>query len=98
MSLGEICELCIHISRGKARTRKNPRDPLLSRINKSANGTVSRAELGNFLHSFKTDILGRLSEKIDTLKIQNKKKAENVALSIFVFVFAKKIFNSRLFI
>jgi len=55
----------------------------LSRINKSATGTISKAELGNLLDTFKTDILGSLSEQIDTLKIQNKKNDENVALSIF---------------
>lgn len=49
LSLGEICELYIHRSRGKARTRKNPRDPLLSMINQFAAGTVSRQELGNCL-------------------------------------------------
>lgn len=83
LSLGEICELCIHISRGKARIGKNPRDPLLSRINKFAARTISRVELGNLLDNFKTDILGSLSKKIDTPKIQNKQKIENVALSIF---------------
>jgi len=83
LSLGEICELCIHISRGKARTRKNPRDPLLSRITKSTAGTISREELGNFLDSFKTYILGSISEQIDTLKIKDKQKTENDALSIF---------------
>lgn len=83
LSLGEICELCTHISRGKARTRKNSRDPLLSGINKFADGTISRKELGNFLENFKTNILESLSEQIDTLKIKNKQKAQNVALSIF---------------
>jgi len=32
---------------------------------------------------FQTDILGSLSEQIDTLKLQNKQRFENVALSIF---------------
>lgn len=35
------------------------------------------------LDTFKIYILGNLSEEIDILKIQNKKKYENVALSIF---------------
>ena len=55
----------------------------MSKINKSAIGTISRAKIGNFLDNFKMDILGSLSEQLDTLKIQNKQKAENVALSIF---------------
>ena len=35
------------------------------------------------LDEFKSDILGSLSEKIDTLKLQNKQKDENDALEIF---------------
>lgn len=84
LSLGEIYELCIHISRGNARTTKNPREPLLSRINKSVDGTISREELGNLFGNFKTDILGSIREQIDTLKTQNKKKAENATLSNFL--------------
>lgn len=79
----DICDLCVHISRGKARVGRSHRDPLLSRINKSTAGAVSREKIGNFLDTFKTDILGSLSEQIDTLKIQNKKNSKNVALSIF---------------
>lgn len=37
-----ICDLCVHISRGKAQVGKSPRHPLLSRINKFAAGTVSK--------------------------------------------------------
>ena len=74
--------MCVHISRGKARVGKSPRGPLLSRINKFAIGTISRVEIGNLLDTFKTDILGILSEQIYTLKIQNKKNSETVALSI----------------
>lgn len=55
----------------------------MSRINKFATRTTSRVEIGNFLDNFKTNILGSLSEQIDTLKIQNKQKAKNAALSIF---------------
>jgi len=53
------------------------------RINKSTVGTISRPQLSNFLEKFKTNILGSLSEPINTLKVQNKKNVENVALSIF---------------
>ena len=35
------------------------------------------------LDEFKTDILGSLSEQLDTLKIQNKQKTEVDALAIF---------------
>ena len=47
-------------------------------------------EIGSFLDNFKTDILGSLSEQIDTLKIKNKQKLENVALSIFCPMQRKK--------
>lgn len=63
LSFGDICELCIRISRGKARTGKNPRGPVMSRINNFAAGTVSRAEIDNLFDNFKTYILGSLSEK-----------------------------------
>ena len=35
------------------------------------------------LYEFKSEILGSLSEQIDTLKLQNKQKAESDALAIF---------------
>ena len=78
LSLPDIGELCINISRGKSKILKGPRDPALARVNKSTTGTVSRAKIGNMLDEFKTDILGSLSEQIDTLKLQNKQKAENM--------------------
>ena len=83
LPLRDITELCVHLSRGKSKTGKGPRDPSLIRANKSATGSVSRAEIGNMLDEFKTDILGSLSEQLDTLKIQNKQKAETDALAIF---------------
>jgi len=84
LSIRGICELCTHILRGKARTGKNPIDPVMSRINKSTTGIVSREEIGNFLEKFRTKILGSLSEQLDTLKIKNKQKDENFALHSFV--------------
>ena len=59
------------------------RDPSLVRENKSATRSVSRAEIGNMLDEFKTNILGRFSEQLDTLKIQNKQKIDVDALAIF---------------
>ena len=44
----------------------------MSRINKSTARTVSREKIGNLLENFKTNILGSLREKLDTLEIQNK--------------------------
>jgi len=90
LSFREICEFCTHISRGKYRTGKNLREHVMSRINKSATWIVSTTEICNLIDKFKTNILISLSEQIDNLKIQNKKKHENVALSIFYHKCRKK--------
>ena len=53
----EIQDLCQKYLRGKARTGK--RD-IITKVNKSANSGISRAELGNLLEDFKTDLLSTL--------------------------------------
>lgn len=68
----DICDLCVHLSRGKEKVGRSPRGPLFSRIKKSIAMTMSGAEIGNFLDTFKKNILGSLREQIDTLKIHNK--------------------------
>ena len=83
LPLSDIAELCVYLSRGKSKTGKGPRDPSLIRANKSATRSVSRAEIGNMLDEFKTDILGSLSEQLNTIKIQNKQKTKAEALTIF---------------
>ena len=72
LSLANIEKLCINLSRGKSKILKGPREPALARARKSVAGIVSREKIGNMLDEFKTKILGTLSEKIDTLKLQNK--------------------------
>ena len=72
LTLLEITELCINLSRGKSKTVKGPREPALARASKSASGIVSRSEIGHMLDDFKSEILGSLSEQIDILKLQNK--------------------------
>jgi len=62
LSLHDIAELCVHLSRGTSKTRKGPKYPSLIRPKKFATGLVSRAEIGNMLDEFKTYILGSLSE------------------------------------
>eukprot|EP00253_Pinus_taeda_P005906 PITA_05906 len=90
LPLHDIEELCVHLSRGKSKTQKGPRDPSLLRANKSATGSVSRAEIGNMLDEFKNDILGSLSEQLDTLKIHNKQQEEDEALAGFCSKCRKK--------
>lgn len=72
LPLSDIGELCVHLSRGKSKTGKGPRDPSPIRVNKSSTGSMSREKIGNMLDEFKTNILGIPSEQIDTLKLQNK--------------------------
>jgi len=74
LPLSDIAELCVHLSRGKSKTRKGPRDPSLIRENKFAIGTVSRGEISNILDEIKIDILGRLSEQLDTQKFKTSRK------------------------
>ena len=83
LPLSDIVELCVHLSRGKSKIEKGARDPFPVRENKSAIKSMSRAEIGNILDEFKTDILGSLSEQLNTLKIQNKQKTKDDALAIF---------------
>lgn len=90
LPLSDIGELCVHLSRGKSKIGKGPRDHSLVRENKSATRSLSRAEIGNMLNEFKTDILGSLSEQLDTLKIQNKQKTEADSLAIFCSKCRKK--------
>lgn len=87
---GEICDLCKHISRGNTRSSKTLSDPDMSRVRKFSTGLVSRGKLRNFHDKFKTNIIVNISEKLDTLKIKNKRKDENVLLSILCPRYMKK--------
>jgi hypothetical protein len=78
----EICGLYKHISLGKSKYGKGPRDTI-SRVNRLVVGEVSRSGIGDLLDNFKTDILSTLGSQLDTLKIKQNKEEENVALSIF---------------
>ena len=59
----EIQDLCQKYSRGKARNGK--RD-VTSKVTKSATSGISRAELGNLLEDFKTDLLSTLGTQVKT--------------------------------
>lgn len=68
LSFQDIFLLCKHISRGKSKYGRSPRDPLILRVSKFQSRRVGREELGNFLNKFKTNIFVNLSEQIDILR------------------------------
>jgi hypothetical protein len=73
-SYDEIVNLCKRCSRGASRNRSNSRDTTFSRIQKSASGGATRAEIGNLLEGFKTKMLISFASQIDTLQIQKKQE------------------------
>jgi hypothetical protein len=79
----EIVNLCKRCSRGAARNRSNSRDTTFSRIQKSANGGATRAEIGNLLEGFKNEMLSSFASQMDTLQIKKKQAEAEAALSIF---------------
>jgi hypothetical protein len=79
----EIVNLCKRCSRGAARNRSNSRDTTFSRVQKSANGGATRAEIGNLLEYFKTEMLRSFASQMDSLYIKKKHAEVEAALSIF---------------
>jgi hypothetical protein len=79
----EIINLCKRCSRGAARNRSSGRDTTFSRVQKSANGGATRAEIGNLLEDFKTEMLSSFASQMDTLQIKKKQAEVEAALSIF---------------
>jgi hypothetical protein len=82
-SYDQIVNLCKICSIGAARNRSNSRDTTFSRVQKSASGGATRAEIGNLLEDFKTEMLSSFASQIDTLQIMKKKDKAEAALSIF---------------
>jgi hypothetical protein len=77
-----IVNLCKRCSRGAARNKLNSRDTTFSRVQKSANGGATRAEIGNLLEDFKTEMLSSFASQMDTLQIKKKHAEVEAALSI----------------
>ena len=65
----EIQDLCQKYSRGKAKTGKRE---IITKVNKSANSGISRAELGNLLEDFKTDLLSTLGTQVEVAKTKKR--------------------------
>eukprot|EP00253_Pinus_taeda_P036019 PITA_36019 len=81
-SYDEIVNLCKRCSRGVVNRPKN-RDSTYSRVQKSASGAVTRAEIGNLLEEFKIEMLSSFTSQIDTLQVKKKKAEAEAALAIF---------------
>jgi hypothetical protein len=78
----EIIKLCKRCSRG-ASGRSKSRDNVYSRVQKSASGGATRAEIGNLLEEFKTEMLSSFASQIDALQVKKKQAEAEAALAIF---------------
>ena len=72
-SYDEIFELCKRCSRGATRNRVSNRDPTYSRVQKSASGGATRAEIGNLLEEFKTEMLSYFSHKLTLCRLRRSR-------------------------
>ena len=68
----EICEMCINYSRSRAKTGKNVSDPYNRSLKPVSSGGIMRAEIGNLLEKFNTNILITIGSELDTLKLKKK--------------------------
>jgi hypothetical protein len=82
-SYEDIVNLCKRCSRGTTRNKSVTKDTTFSRVHKSANGGATRAEIGNLLEDFKTEMINSFASQIDTLQIKQKQAEAEKALSIF---------------
>ena len=81
-SYQDILTLCRRIFQGSSRSRSQHKDTF-SQVQKSANGGVTRAEIGNLFEDFKAELLNTLTTQIDTLQAKQKQVESEKALSIF---------------
>jgi hypothetical protein len=88
----EIADYYRRYSRGQAKTGKGPRDPFSINTKKNS-GTATITELGNLLENFKTNILSKISNQLDNLKLKKKQEAD--ALAIFCHRCLKKHDNEK---
>jgi hypothetical protein len=75
-----IIQLCIRCSRGSTQTRSRIQAPL-TRSSNITSGGVTRAEVGNLLENFKTNILSTLTTQLDVLQVKQKQAEEEQSLA-----------------
>ena len=78
----DIINLCIRCSRDSMRLKPAKRDMTMI-YNKISSGGITRAEIGNLLEDFKTDILGTLTRQLDIMQAKQKQAKEEQNLVIF---------------
>ena len=72
-SFEKIVELCKRYSKGSSRNnRRDKQDKIerdvFDRTQKSSNGGATRAEIGNLLENFKTEMMSFISSEINVLR------------------------------
>jgi len=70
-NFADIIDLCIRSLRGNTRLKLVDHDWFV-RDNKISIEGVTRAEIGNLLENFKTDILGTLTTQLDVMQAKQK--------------------------
>ena len=88
VSFEKIIELCKRYSRGSSRNNKRDKGDKLEcdvfeKTQKSPNGGATRANIGNLLKNFKTEMMSSISSKIDVLRANQKQAVEDLTLAIF---------------
>jgi len=81
-NFADIINLCIRSSRGTTRLKPTEHDWFVRDNNFLIEG-VTRAEIGNLLENFKTDILGTLTTQLDVMQAKQKKMEAKHNLAIF---------------
>jgi hypothetical protein len=89
-SYEDIVDLCKICSRGSTRNKSTTKDTTFSRVQKSANGGLTRAEIGNLLENFKTEMINSFASQMDTLQVKQKQAESEQALCIFYLNCRKK--------
>ena len=82
-NFADIIDLCIRSSRGSTRLKLAEHDQFV-RDNKISTEGVMRAEIGNLLENFKTDILGTLTTQLVLCRTNRSKWRQNRIWRSFV--------------
>ena len=81
-NFADIIDLCIRSSRGSTRIKPTEYDRF-ARDNKVSAEGVTRAEIGNLLENFKTDIMGTLTTQLDIVQAKQKQLEAEQNMAIF---------------